>query len=371
MKFNNFLGVLFVFLFSFSYGACADIVIGVISPITGPLAIYGEQIINGVQGAVLDINNKGGILGNKVIIKNVDDAGEPKQGVSAANQLISEGVQFVIGPFISAVAFPVSNILNDSGVLMITPTASAVDLTTRGLKNVLRTCPPDDEQGKSAAKYVLSHFKNSKIAIIHDKTVYGKGLADIFKKTLNESGVKEQLYDSINPGEKDFSVIISHFKEANIDVLYFGGYPAEAGLILRQFVDKDKHPVFIGSEPLSSSELWTIARDNAEGVLFTGTLNFKDNPAYAGVINNFKSRGVPLEPVTFNAYAAVQVLEAGIKKVGIDKGVDAVSDAIKHFGPIDTIIGTIVYKETGDIVSQRYSMYTWKKGTIVDLGKIS
>ncbi len=137
----------------------AEIVIGLIAPLTGPVAAYGDQVKNGAQVAVDQINKNGGILGEQVVLKLADDAGEPKQGVSAANQIVGEGIRFVVGPVTSGVAMPASDVLAENGVLMVTPTATTPDLTKRGLATVLRTCGRDDQQAEVAAAYVLKQVQ--------------------------------------------------------------------------------------------------------------------------------------------------------------------------------------------------------------------
>ena len=173
MKKQIFAGALLAASVAFAPLAHADIVVGLIAPLTGPVAAYGDQVKNGAQAAVDQINKTGGILGEKVVLKLTDDAGEPKQGVSAANQIVGEGIRFVVGPVTSGVAIPASDVLAENGILMVTPTATAPDLTARGLTNVLRTCGRDDQQAEVAAAYVLAKLKDKKVAIVHDKGAYG------------------------------------------------------------------------------------------------------------------------------------------------------------------------------------------------------
>ena len=206
MKLKTLTSVTLAASFAFAPLAHAEIVIGLIAPLTGPVAAYGDQVKNGAQTAVNEINKKGGILGEQVVLKLADDGGEPKQGVSAANQLVAEGIHFVVGPVTSGVAIPASDVFAENGVLMVTPTATAPGLTNRGLSNVFRTCGRDDQQAEVAAKYVLANLKDKKVAIIHDKGAYGKGLADAFKATLNAGGVTEVLYDCLlytSPSPRD------------------------------------------------------------------------------------------------------------------------------------------------------------------------
>lgn len=174
MKLKTLTSVTLAASFAFAPLAHAEIVIGLIAPLTGPVAAYGDRVKNGAQTAVNEINKKGGILGEQVVLKLADDGGEPKQGVSAANQLVAEGIHFVVGPVTSGVAIPASDVFAENGVLMITPTATSPGLTNRGLTNVFRTCGRDDQQAEVAAKYVLAKLKDKKVAIIHDKGAYGR-----------------------------------------------------------------------------------------------------------------------------------------------------------------------------------------------------
>lgn len=345
--------------------AHADITIGLIAPLTGPVAAYGDQVKNGAQTAVDEINKKGGILGQKVVLELADDAGEPKQGVSAANKVVGEGIRFVVGPVTSGVAIPVSDVLAENGVLMVTPTATAPDLTKRGLTNVLRTCGRDDQQAEVAAKYVLEHFKDKRVAIIDDKGAYGKGLADAFKATLNAGGITEVINDSITPGDKDFSALTTRIKAEKVDLIYFGGYHPEGGLLARQLHDLSVNAQIIGGDGLSNSEFWTIGTDAAAGTLFTNASDATKSPDSKAAADALAANKIPAEAFTLNAYAAVEVLKAGIEKAGSADDAEAVAAALKSGEQIPTAIGKVTYGETGDLSSQSFSLYKWEGGKIV------
>lgn len=345
--------------------AHADILIGLIAPLTGPVAAYGDQVKNGAQAAVDEINKNGGILGEKVVLELADDAGEPKQGVSAANKVVGDGIRFVVGPVTSGVAIPVSDVLAENGVLMVTPTATAPDLTKRGLTNVLRTCGRDDQQAEVAAKYVLEHFKDKRVAIINDKGAYGKGLADAFKATLNAGGITEIINDSITPGEKDFSALTTRIKAEKVDLVYFGGYHPEGGLLARQLHDLSVNAQIIGGDGLSNTEFWTIGTDAAAGTLFTNASDATKSPDSKAAADALTAKNIPAEAFTLNAYAAVEVLKAGIEKAGSAEDAEAVAAALKSGTEIPTAIGKLTYGETGDLSSQSFSLYKWDAGKIV------
>lgn len=347
--------------------AKADIAVGLIAPLTGPVAAYGAQVKNGVEAAIDVINASGGILGEKVVLSITDDAGDPKQGVSAANKLLGENVRFVIGPVTSGVAIPASDVLSESGVIMITPTATAPDLTNRGLTNVFRTCGRDDQQAEVAAQYVLEHLKDKRVAVVDDKGTYGKGLADAFRKVLNDGGVKEVVSLSLNPGEKDLSALTTRLKADNVDVIYFGGYHPEGGLLARQLNDISVKAQIIGGEGLSNTEYWAIGGQAAAGTLFTNAIDASKNPASAEAIRVLGEKGIPPEAFTLNAYAAVEVLKAGIEKVGKADDPAAVAAALKSGDVFSTTVGKLTYGESGDLKSPSFSLFKWEDGKIVGL----
>src|SRR5471032_2107900 len=184
------LGFALGFAFALAGPAAAQVKLAIAGPITGPSAATGAQMKNGVDQAAADINAAGGILGQKITVSYGDDVSDPKQGVSVANKFAADGVKFVIGHFNSGVTMPSSEVYQENGILEITPSATNPQITERGMWNIFRTCGRDDQQGKVAGDYILSKFKGKKVAIVHDKTTYGQGLADEMKKTINSKGMK-------------------------------------------------------------------------------------------------------------------------------------------------------------------------------------
>src|ERR1700686_5469579 len=237
MKKITTLGLALGFAVALVGTASAQIKMGVEGPITGPNAAFGPQLKNGAEQAVADINAAGGIMGQKITLSIGDDVSDPKQGVSVANKFSADGVKFVIGAFNSGVTMPSSEVYQENGILEITPASTNPQVTERGMWNIFRTCGRDDQQGAVAGAYILKHFKGKKVAIIHDKTTYGKGLADETKKAINKGGVTEVLYEGINTGDKDFSALVSKIKAAGADLVYWGGLFTEGGLIVRQMRD--------------------------------------------------------------------------------------------------------------------------------------
>ncbi|MBK8456519.1 MAG: branched-chain amino acid ABC transporter substrate-binding protein [Phyllobacteriaceae bacterium] len=352
----------------FSGAAYADIMIGVAGPLTGPNAAFGAQLQKGAEQAAADINAAGGINGEQIKLSFGDDVSDPKQGISVANKFVADGVKYVVGHFNSGVTIPASEVYAENGALVITPSATNPTLTERGLWNTFRTCGRDDQQGAVAGGYIAANFKDGKVAVIHDKTPYGQGLADETKKAMNAAGVTEVMYEGVNIGDKDFSALIAKMKEAGVTFIYFGGLHTEFGLMARQAADQGLKAQMMSGDGIVSNELASIAGDAVIGTLMTFAPDPRKNPNAKDLVEKFRAAGFEPEAYTLYSYAALQIVAAAAAKVGKSDDAKAVADAIKASGPWATAIGEIGYNEKGDITRPDYVMYEWKKG---EDGKIS
>jgi branched-chain amino acid transport system substrate-binding protein len=333
---------------------------GVAGPMTGTDAAFGAQLKNGVEQAVADINAAGGINGQQIELTVGDDAADPRQGVSVANNFLGEGVHFVVGHFNSGVSMPASEVYVDNGILMITPSSTNPMITERKLWNVFRTCGRDDQQGGVAGKYIAEHLKDKKVAIVHDKTTYGKGLADETKKAMNNGGVTEVLYEGVGAGEKDFTALVSKLKNAGVEVLYWGGVHTAGGLVLRQMRDQGVNAVFMSGDGIASDEFAAIAGPGAEGALMTFGPDPQKRPEAKEIIERFEAREYKPEAYTLYSYAAVQILKQAIEAT---KSTDpkTVAAYMRTGVVFNTVIGDIAFDEKGDIKQVAYVMYTWTK----------
>lgn len=359
---QRFIGVAVLAAALAAPAARADIKIGVAGPITGANAAFGAQLVQGAEQAAADINAAGGILGQKIVLTTGDDASDPRQGVAVANKFASSGVKFVVGHFNSGVSIPTSDIYADAGILQITPASTNPKFTDRNLWNTFRTCGRDDQQGLVAATYILNTHKGKKIAVIHDKTAYGKGLADETKKNLNAAGVTETVYEGVNTGDKDFTSLISKMKAAGVEFLYWGGLHVEFGLIIRQAAEQGLKLTAMGADGTTSDELASVAGPALEGTKMTFPPDPRQRPEAAAVVKRFlEERKFNPEAYTLYAYAAVQVLKQAIEQTG---AVDAEKTAktLHAGGTYKTVIGDISYDAKGDRKNVDYVTYTWKKG---------
>ena len=349
--------------------AKADIQIATVGPITGSNAAFGEQLKKGAEQAVADINAKGGVLGQKLVLSVGDDACDPKQAVAVANQMASKGVVFVAGHFCSGSSIPASAVYNEAGILQITPASTNPALTEDAAKkkwdNVYRTCGRDDQQGMVAGKYLLDHYKGKPIAILDDKSAYGKGLADETTKTANAGGLKEVVHESITAGDKDFTALISKMKAANVAAVYFGGYQTEAGLMVRQAHEQGLTAQFISGDALPTTEFWGITGASGEGTLFTFAPDPQKKATAKAIVDEFKKTGYEPEGYTLYTYAAIQVFAQAAEKAKSIKLPDLVKAL--HDNSFDTVIGPIKYDAKGDITEGGFVVWKWHDGKYAEL----
>src|SRR5262245_33914367 len=204
-------------------GAAAQVRLGVGGPMTGGVAAFGAQLRQGTEQAVADINAQGGILGQKIEIYIGDDRADPREGVSVANKFVADGVKFVVGHFNSGVTMPASDVYQENGILVITPAATNPKVTERSLWNVFRVCGRDDQQGGLAGALIAQRFKGKRVAIVHDKTTYGQGLADETRRAMAKGGLKDVLYEGVSKDDRDFTALISKIRQARADLVFWGG----------------------------------------------------------------------------------------------------------------------------------------------------
>ena len=348
---------------AFSSAASAQIKIGVAGPITGPNAAFGAQLKNGVEQAVEDINAAGGINGQKLQVVIGDDVSDPKQGVSVANKFAAEGVKFVVGHFNSGVSIPASDVYAEVGILQISPASTNPKFTDRGLPNVFRTCGRDDDQGKVAAGWIMDKFKGKNVAIVHDKQAYSKGLADETKKSLNDKGVKEVLYEAITPGEKDYSALVSKLKAANVDIVYYGGYHSEAGLIVRQMKDQGLKAVLMGGDALVTEEFWAITGPAGEGTLMTFSPDPRLIPENAELVKWYRDQKYEPEAYTLYTYGTIQAWAQAAEQA---KSTDPKKVAeVLRANKFKTALGEIGFDKKGDVTAPGYVVYEWNAGKYV------
>lgn len=344
--------------------ALAQIKIGSAGPMTGQYASFGEQLKKGAEMAVAELNAAGGVLGQKLELLIGDDACDPKQATAVANKMVTDKVVFVAGHFCSGSSIPASKIYKEGKVLQITPASTNPRLTdealTEGNKLVFRTCGRDDVQGVTVGNFILKNHKDKKIAILHDKSPYGKGVADETKKAINKGGVKEAMYEAYNDTDKDFTALVNKMKQNKIDIIVLGGYHTHAALIIKQSREQGLGAQMIGFDSLETAEFAQLGGAATDGVLMSFPPKPESDPANAALVAKFKAQGYNPEGYTLFSYAAIKVWADAAKKANSIEA-DKVAAALRS-GKYPSAVGSLEFDAKGDIRDPVYNLYIWKGG---------
>jgi branched-chain amino acid transport system substrate-binding protein len=328
--------------------AQAEIKVGIAGPLSGSNLQHGEQQEVGAQKAISHLNNKGGLLGRKIVAISADDACEPRQAKAVARQLVSEGVVFVVGHVCSAASLAVSKIYEQAGIIMISSASTNPKVTDEGGGNVFRVIGRDDQQGTIAGDYLAENHSNSRIAIIHDGQAYGLGLAEFTKRQLNKRSVTEVVFDSYTSDQKDYKSLVDKLVNNKADVLYVGGYLDDIGIIIRQAKKELPNLRLISGDALVDVQFLFIAGEAGVGAYFTFGPDMRLKPEAQDVVAAIREEDAyEPEGYTLYGYGAVQAWAQAVKQAGSLKP-EAVIDALRA-GSFDTVIGKIGFDEKGDV----------------------
>jgi branched-chain amino acid transport system substrate-binding protein len=339
----------------------AEIPIGFSTPLTGPHAWVGEPHVAGTELAITDLNAKGGILGEPLELILVDDGCDAELAPLAAQKLVSEAVAVAFGATCSGAAIAASKVYGHAGILMIEAGATNPRLTEESAGQVFRIVGRDDRQGAIAGDFLADRWNSSNIAIVHDSSAFGQGLAEEVKKRLNQRGVSEALFATYQPQALDYSDLLDQLRTASIEVLYLGGYSPDAGLIIRQARDRAHSIQFVAGDSLSTGEFWLVAGAAGEGTLFTSFSDPTHEPRAAKVMARLRGQLQQANARAVYSYAAVQVWAQAVEKAGTLEP-KAVATAL-HANQFDTVLGAIGFEDKGDVTGyEPFVWYVWRDG---------
>lgn len=360
---------MFMVLFMSWIGLAAEpIKLGVAGAHSGDLASYGIPSIRAAELVVNDINTKGGILGRKVEILAEDDVCKPEVATNTATKLVSQGVHVVLGHICSGATKAALGIYNDSNIIAMSPSATNPALTQSGdYPNFFRTIASDDAQARLEVDFALNVLKLKKIAVLHDKGDYGKGLAEYAKAFLEKSGKAEVvLYEGVTPGAVDYSAVVQKIRRSKAEAVIFGGYHPEASKIVSQMRKKRMKTIFISDDGVKDETFIKVAGKYADGVYATGPKDTSKNPmAISAKETHKRVYGSDHGAFFLNAYSAALALLNAIEKAGTTD-YDAVSKVLRT-EYVDTPLGKISFDENGDAIGVGFSMYQVQNGVYVEL----
>ena len=338
--------------------------IGIAGPMTGDQSKMGMDFKNGVSMAVEEWNSKGGVLGKKIELLIGDDQHDPKQAVSVANKMVNDGVTGVIGHFNSSCSIPASDVYDRAGIPVISPGSTNPQLTEKGYKGVSRVCGRDDQQGKVAAKFVTDQLKLKRVAVLHDKTTYGQGLADEFKKALGNK-VEVVFYAGIVQGDKDFKGVLTTIRGKDPELIFFGGIYTEAGLLVRQAKELGlKAPFMSGDGSIDPKFIEIAGTEAAEGTYLTFSPDPQNIPTAKQFVEKYRSKYGELGPYSIYAYDAANIMLTAIKEANSSEG-KMIMDKL-HSMEFSGALGMIKFDEKGDVTAAPYVIWITKNGKFVE-----
>ncbi len=357
-----------VFMITGSAAAEETLKIGVGGAHSGDLASYGLPIVKAAKLVVEDVNAKGGILGKKVEIVAEDDVCKPEVATNTATKLASVGVPVVVGHVCSGATKAALGIYKSSKIIAMSASATNPDLTQSGeYPNFFRTIASDDAQAKLEVDFAIDNLKLKKLAVLHDKGDYGKGLAEFAKIFIEKSGKAEVvLFEGITPGAVDYSAVVQKIKKSGAEGVIFGGYHPEASKIVSQMRKDKMKTVFISDDGVKDDTFIKVAGKYAEGVYATGPKDTSKNPMDKAVREAYKKAyGEDVGVFSINGYAATQALLNAIQKAG-STDYDAIVKALRT-EYVETPLGKIKFDERGDAIGVGFSVYQVKDGKYVEV----
>lgn len=342
--------------------------LGVAGAQSGNLASYGLPTVKAAELVVAQYNAKGGINGKKIELLVQDDACKPELATNAATLLVTQDVDVVLGHICSGATKSALPIYKEAGVVVISPSATTPDLTQSGdYPNFFRTIAADDAQARVEVDFALNTIGAKKIAVIHDKGDYGKGLAEFARTFIEESGKAEVvLFEGVTPDAVDYTAIVQKIKRFDADAVIFGGYHPEASKIVSMMKKKRMNTVFISDDGVKDDTFIKVAGANAEGVYASGPNDNSQNPLSAASKEAHKA-AYNSDPGAFyeNAYSAALAILNAIEKAG-STDMAAVVKALQT-EKVDTPVGTIYFDERGDAVGVGFAMYQVQNGQYVEV----
>ncbi|GGB59264.1 branched chain amino acid ABC transporter substrate-binding protein [Roseibium aquae] len=361
---NRFSSIIFALVLTWASGstARAEIAIGVSGPLGGEFGVFGEQMVAGAQLAVEDINAQGGVLGQALRLEAADDECETETAVAVANQMVGRDIRFMAGHFCFGPSIAASEVYAKAGIVQISPATTQPRYTDgRPGPGVFRLAPRDDAQGPVAAGFLADLFGGQRIAIVHDRSAYGKGLADAVKAELNSRDIREVLFQGIDVGADDYEGLVSTLQLQAADVLFFAGYHPEAAKIVRGIAGRGLDVRLMGTDALATDEFWLLAAEEGEGTLFTLPPDPRRLPEAQALLNRLPDTGPLPGPYVVKTYSAVQAWAEAVGRAGTTD-LEPVGRVLAE-ASLASVMGPLAFDENGDVTLPDFDLFVWRDGS--------
>lgn len=341
-----------------------EISVGMILPVSGNNATDGKDMQNAMEMAVEKINADGGVLGKEIKLEIADDACDPQTATTAANKLVSMEVVAVVGGYCSGSTLPASGVFDNAGIPMIVPAANSSELPAQGYENLFLINGLVPDQAQTGADFFEENGAN-KIAIVHDNSAYARDMADFARDSIEAYGGEIIAFEAINPEEKDFGSLMTKLKSLNPEGTYFTGYYAAAGLMVKQFKDKDVPGYFVVGDGSYSVDLIEIGGEESEGTLVTATPTANFIPGAEEFVTEYEEK-FDLSPGPYSAlsYNAVNLLADAITRADSTDSQD-IRQAVKDTKEFEAIGQVIEFNETNSLSISNFHVMKVENGEFV------
>jgi branched-chain amino acid transport system substrate-binding protein len=336
--------------------SATNVKVGFIGPMTGDYGNYGDLISKGVLLAIEEKNATGGIAGKVAIELVVEDSeGDPQKGLAGIEKLSSsDKIVALTGPVFTGVSFAVGERVQVEGIMMVTPSGTHKDITEIG-DYVFRTVASDGLQGEVSGHYFYDELGIRELGVLYVKNDYSQGLYEGTSASFEAKGGKVTIAETAQAGDKDFKTQLTKIKAANPDAIYIPNYTAEMAQILEQATQLGVNIPFLSSDGFSNPEIYDLAGNYTDGVIYVGPTQVNESPAYKNFVAAYtKKWGFAPDSFATNAYDAANILFEAMEKVYADtKKFDRkdVRDAFAATKDYSGVTGTINFAENGDLVA--------------------
>lgn len=335
--------------------ASAQSPLGLMIPMSGPAALLGVQVRAGVEQAIAD-------LGAPLRLVVVDDGGETRMAVPAAEALVAGGARIIVGPLNSGVALAVMDVAAEAEAIVIAPTATHPLLTEKGRGDILRLAPRDDAQGAVLARLVARELPAARPAILVDGGAYGRSIAEVARATFAaETPSRAVIVADAPTGEREFTVVAGRLRAAGVDAVIWAGEAQGAGFAARRLRVLGPAVAFFGPETLAEDDFVALAGEAAIGARLSVPADMATGPEAEAILARLRARlGGDPTALVLRGYAAVQAIVAGMGAVG--ENPRAIAERLKAGPPVETVLGPIGFDAKGDRIGETFAIWTIERG---------
>ncbi len=336
--------------------------IGLAAVQSGSDAQIGATMLQGSQIAVDEWNAKGGVLGQQIETISLDDEGKPDKAVNVAQSLVDDGVVAVLGHLNSGCTIPASRVYNQGKVVQITPGSTNPQYTEQGYPYAFRICGRDDQQGQAAGAYLHDVLKLDTIAILHNKTAYGEGLATEVKKTFEAKGGKVVVFDGIGQDDNDFSANVSKIKGSGAQAFFWGGMYGQGGPLCVKMRQAGLNIPFMSGDGCFDQTFVDTLKTTPDNVYLTFSPDYHNIPAAQPFLDKYHAKYGPEGAYSVYGYDAANVYLSAVDEAK-STDPDKVAAVMKSH-PFDTILGKVEFNDKGDLKTSGYVLWTIKDGKL-------